>query len=518
MERFRPPRSILPLTHLSCIVLALLGCARLDDDVGETDGDLFVPPPINLWNDNRLGTRAVISVCFSVLPRHDLQGQTQCAAQTTRELDCLGDPMPTAQLREMVRTAAEDTWMRAANIEFFGWGDCPASGGFHEDAALTRQILIQFSHGVPMGPPVDVSGVGKSSRGPTVIQYNWPALRAGTDRFNLIHEFGHALGFSHEDVRHNWVGPRCGTDTDEDPNQKGTPLNPGSAPDLASVMNYCPKASSPDGALSPGDVMGLRRAYGRKPDRSLVGYRGNCLDAQGAATAAGTPIIAYPCRGQTNDTWQRSGANRLNDGDGMCLNVQGGTAPNPLILWSCGEFENEKFTTLGVEWRAMGNMCVQAVNKRLEVRACNGSAAQRWDFQHSDPTLSADQIRQSGTNLCVSAKNNAVNLGDELVLATCAEIPLRQRFSFPGNGLLAAQVNPRFCASVFGGLPVPGSKLVLWDGCSPANPPPNSQFTFSGPLGSLDHCVDIAGDGSSGNAIRAEPCATAMAQVWEYFP
>jgi hypothetical protein len=512
MERSRSA-PLLPIA-----LLALAACEAPDQSVGETDGDLFVPPNARLWNDNRLGAHATIAVCFSIAPRIDANGETQCPSELDRTRDCLGDVMPTQQLREMVRTAAEDTWMRAADIEFVGWGDCPATNSLHQDSALPHQIVIQFSHvqNVKDPPPVDWSGVGKSNTGPTVIQYNWPALMAGTDRFNLIHEVGHALGFSHEDVRHNWVGARCGKDTDLDPNQTGILLNPGPSPDLASVMNYCPKASSTDGRLSPGDVMGLRRAYGRKPDHSIVGYRGNCLDAQGAATAAGTPIIAYPCRGQRNDTWLPS-SQLLSDGDGMCLNVQGGTAPNPLILWSCGAFDNERFTRLGVEWRAMGNMCVQAVSKRLQVRACDGSAAQKWDFFQSDGTLSPDQIRQSGTNLCVAAKNNAVALGDELVLATCAEIPLKQRFSMPGNGLLVTQLNARFCASVFGGLPISGSKLVLWDGCTPANPPPNSQFTISGAIESLGHCVDIAADGASGNVIRAEPCAQAMAQVWEYF-
>jgi hypothetical protein len=502
------------------VVLALAGCEPPDDAVVETDRDLFVPPTAKLWNDNRLGAGVTISVCFTVAPRMYGQGKTQCESQISSNQDCLGMTMPTEQLRDMVRTAIEDTWTRAANIEFVGWGDCPQNGGFHEDRALPRRIVIRFSHGVEGGGPVDWSGVGKSDTGPTLIQYNWPALMTGNNRFNLIHEFGHALGFSHEDERHNWPGARCGDDTDRDPNQKGIPLNPGGAPDLASVMNYCPEASSPDGALSPGDVMGLRRAYGRKPDHSIIGYRGNCLDAQGAATTAGTPIIGYPCRGQTNDTWVRSASDavaRLQNGDGMCLNVQGGTAPNPLIIWPCGDYENEKLTTRGVEWRAMGNMCVQAVGKRLEVRKCDGSGAQKWDFHHSDSKLRFDQIRQSGTNLCLSASNEAVKLGEALVLATCSSRSTKQRFSMPGNGLVASTLNPSFCANVAGGLPVSGSKLVLWDGCSPANPPANSQFTVSGPLKSLNHCVGIQGDGSTGNVVGAEACSGAPSQIWEYF-
>lgn len=91
-------------------------------------------------------------------------------------------------------------------------------------------------------------------------------------------------------------------------------------------------------------------------------------------------MITWPCRGVWNDTFFRSPSSTFEifstKTNNKCLNVSGGVAPNPVISWTCGSFENERFKTMGVEWRAMGNMCVEAVNNALELRNCNNSAAQ----------------------------------------------------------------------------------------------------------------------------------------------
>jgi hypothetical protein len=174
----------------------------------------------------------------------------------------------------------------------------------------------------------------------------------------------------------------------------------------------------------------------RKYDGSIVGDRGMCADIAGASAADGTPVIAYPCRGQWNDTFFRNPASSFElfktSTNDRCLNVRGGTAPNPLIGWSCGAFENERFTTVGVEWRSMGGLCVQAVGNVLDVRACWGAAAQKWQFFHPVAGLRHDQIRfvdGSGASACVTAQTVAGRIGEQLALVPCAENDLKQRFS-----------------------------------------------------------------------------------------
>jgi hypothetical protein len=300
----------------------------------------------------------------------------------------------------------------------------------------------------------------------------------------------------------------------------GTYLTPFA--DAASKMQYCTGTVVDSPTLSPGDIIGVQKAYGRKYDKSLVGFRGMCADIQGGTTASGTPVIAFPCRGQWNDTWGRSSTSTFElfqtTANSKCLNVSGGTAPNPLISWSCGDFENERFTTVGVEWHGMGNMCVQAVAGKLQVQPCNGSTAQQWDFFHPVGGLRNDQIRLSGTNSCVSSTTTTGTLGQELVLATCSASDTKQRFLNPGSGRLSLSNNTALCADVAGGLPTPGSKIVLWDGCT-STPPYNSQFTLSGRIKSLNNCMQIVGSANPGDAIRAQACdsSNTTTQIWDYY-
>jgi hypothetical protein len=165
----------------------------------------------------------------------------------------------------------------------------------------------------------------------------------------------------------------------------------------------------------------------------------------------------------------------------------------------------------------MGNMCVQAVSGKLEVRACNGSSSQKWNFFHPTSSLRFDQIQLSGSTSCVSASTTSGALGQELVLATCSSTDTKQRFSFPGNGRVVLKNNTSFCGNVAGGLPASGSKIVLWDGCG-STPPYNSQFLLSGRITSLSNCLSIQGGAVAGNPIRIDSCSSSnKTQTWEYY-
>jgi hypothetical protein len=291
----------------------------------------------------------------------------------------------------------------------------------------------------------------------------------------VVHEFGHALGFHHEWQRPDWTLSRCG-----DGVVNGNTL--GTQPDPGSIMQYCVAAGT-TGLLTPWDIIGMQKVYGRKYRGSLVGYRGQCANIQGGLTQSGTPIIACPCRGQWNDTWFRMSGSTFEQlqtpANSRCLNVSGGTAPNPLISWDCQNVENERFTTIGVEWRGMGNMCVQAVGTALQLQACNGSSAQKWDFFHPVGGLRNDQIRKNGTNTCVSSVTTSGALGEALTLVTCSSSSTKQRFTMPGSGLVELSNNTGLCANVSGGNPVAGSAIILWDGCWTTNTPVNNQFRLA---------------------------------------
>lgn len=81
--------------------------------------------------------------------------------------------------------------------------------------------------------------------------------------------------------------------------------------------------------------------------RTLGGTR--CLDAAGAGTVPGTPLIAFTCNGQSNQRW-RVNANGTITGvqSGLCLDVRAAASANqsPVALWPCHGNRNQLWSGL----------------------------------------------------------------------------------------------------------------------------------------------------------------------------
>lgn len=538
-----------PLKGAAAVVLApaLAACglgdpAAADDSPRENAEDLYEYNGAKLWNNNSLGAAAAIPVCFIVRPRLDLAGTTQCPLQGATT-DCFGNTITpsTGWLRLVIAMAIQDNWMRGANIELYGWGDCPidAATNKHKDSALKQNIVIQFGN-APIPPLAGISWegacqgnnngcvTGMSTTTASVINYNWPAILNGTDNFNLLHEFGHALGFGHE-----WRRPDYGLNisgcTGETTSLAGTYMT--SFPDPSSKMQYCNPGGANTLVLSAGDIMGMWKAYGRKYKRALVGYGGQCAATDGGNSADGTPIIAWPCRNQPNDSWRR--ANEANSTERLqsyvalssCLNVSGGTAPNPVNLWTCGTQTSQRFTwgdssLQGAELRAMGNMCVELVNGFLEIRACNGAATQRWDYQRTVGNAGYLNIQYLGSaGQCVTRQTSTGQLGEQLTLANCVSNDVKQQFASGGGpGVITLGNNAGLCLNVSGGLPNAGARIILWDGCG-SSPNPHARFHLHGKLKALGNCLQIMGAGFPGDPINVQACdaANTTTQLWDYY-
>lgn len=200
------------------------------------------------------------SLLVSGLSRADPRGFVRAAVIWTQPRIPVCWINPTAldaSERTWVRQAVERTWARNSQTYFTGWSQCPSA-----NAGDAIRIRI-----ADVGPYV--SGLGKSivnSDPGMELNFtfqNWsPSCRASdTSRRHCIetmavHEFGHALGFAHEQNRPDTPTATC----KDSPQGSDGDIMIGEW-DLNSVMNYCNPTYNGAGALSSTDIQTVQKFY-----------------------------------------------------------------------------------------------------------------------------------------------------------------------------------------------------------------------------------------------------------------
>ena len=154
--------------------------------------------------------------------------------------------------RTFIRNAVENTWPKVANIQFSGWDTCG-----------TSTAAIRIGDSPDRGWALTGTQIANVPEG-MLLPRLYPDLNYLA--YAAVHEFGHALGFGHEQDRGD-IPENCTMTLNEDDLHQGAPdLDLTLTPDAASVMNYC--ASYP-AVLSAGDIAGVQRMYGSRGAKSI---------------------------------------------------------------------------------------------------------------------------------------------------------------------------------------------------------------------------------------------------------
>lgn len=488
------------------------------------------------------------------------------------------DPLPGeidqtsgAQRREYVRLVLKHGWERAARVIFVGWQTCqneanavppPHSLGPRRPGTADENVKIQITSTDGGQNPAHGSWGDYEQHG---VLLNLHCGNQACIESIAIHEFGHVLGFYHEEERSDWPTNIAGC-----PPQSWPPSDPWwpiptelrwGAPDRYSVMAYC---SGGPTALSPRDVAGIQRAYERHLSGTLLSLPGSLCLSGHANAANGDNAFGWECDEANDDQeWHYDPTNRSlfiqwpSDPTHIrrCLDVDTANYTD-VQIWNCLNGPNQQWSFQQTTLRGYGGLCLTMPASgvgALTMQPCTAGASQLWRVDQSalagfvrfrsdvrdvcltlDGGSGSDALAEPCTLKQIylpllsksAGSTGPVASGSAPTLSPSGPINWIRDFYMGPGGLIGVPslTSDSLCLDVQDvwdsdfttgkGGPVAGQRVQFFKCYSTQL---NQKWTLTGAVVSGNQCLALSGTATvNGSGAKVMSCSSAPEQDWDY--